>query len=105
MRAKLRCRVSPGQFSSECAVEVQSYNGRRFSLFAGKDELTFPGTPTENESVDGWINVEILEQDRNLYLIRLPQTTLENGPFLTVRADQLDHVPMTKVVGWRPPRV
>lgn len=93
MRSNLRCRVSAGQFSSEYAVIVRSNEGRDFSLFAQAGEVTFTEQPTGDREVDGWIAVDVVEQDRNLVLIRLPQTTLENGQFLTVQAGQLDRVP------------
>ena len=93
MQANLRCRISAGQFSSECAVVVKSFNGRTYSLFVPKCDLTFTVAPTEDDSVDGWIAVEVLQKDKNRYLIRLPQTTLENGQFLTVNAEQLDRAP------------
>jgi len=93
MRAKLRCRISAGQFSSECAIVVQNFNGRSFSLFAPKTELTYDEAPTDENCVEGWIAVDVLNREGNLYLIRLPQTTLESGRFLTVRAEKLDRVP------------
>src|SRR5438309_2067463 len=93
MRVKLRCRISAGQFSSEYAVVVRSHDGREFSLFAQTGDVTYSEQPTADREVDGWIKVELLQQDKNLVLVRLPQTTLENGQFLSVRADQLDRLP------------
>lgn len=90
MRARLRCQVSLGQFSSEYVVVVQSSAGREFSLFADRDMLSVNRTPTDEETVDGWIVVEILEEKGSVALVKLPQSTLENGPFLTVGLGQLD---------------
>jgi hypothetical protein len=92
-RAKLRCQISVGQFNSECAVVVKSFNGKSYSLFAQKTDLAFSETPFDDTSVDGWIKVDVLKREDSLCLIRLPQTTLENGQFLTVRADQLAKAP------------
>ena len=91
MLAKLRCRVSPGQFSSEFAVVVRSFAGREFSLFADRSDLEVPIAPTEDEDRDGWLTVTVVEQHagKGLALVRLPQSTLENGPFLTVYTSQL----------------
>jgi hypothetical protein len=59
MRAQLRCRISAGQFSSECAVVVQNFNGRSFSLFAPKTELSYDEAPTDENSIEEWIAVEV----------------------------------------------
>jgi hypothetical protein len=96
MEAKLRCVLSLGQFNSELAVVVQSATGRELSLFAQKTDLEYNDTPTEAGSVIGWINVEVLDFDESVCLIKLPQTTLENGQFITVRQSQLDKVPDKK---------
>jgi hypothetical protein len=90
MDTQLRCTLSQGQFSSELAVVVRSASGREFSLFAQKSDLSYSEPPTEGQSVDGWIKVEVIETNRNLCLVRLPQTTLENGQYITVACDQLD---------------
>ena len=90
MEARLRCTLFPGQFSSELAVVVRSASGRQLSLFAQKTDLDYQELPTDERSVEGWIKVEIVQRERGLCLIRLPQSTLENGQHLTVRMDQLD---------------
>ncbi len=69
---------------------VRSSSGREFSLFSQKADLDYPEPPAENRPVEGWIKVEVLQCERNLCLVRLPQSTLENGQYLTVSADQLD---------------
>lgn len=93
MEARLRCTLFPGQFSSELAVVVRSSGGRQLSLFAQKTDLDCQELPSENRSVEGWIKVEVVQRERGLCLVRLPQSTLENGQYLTVRADQLDKAP------------
>jgi hypothetical protein len=44
----------------------------------------------DDQAVDGWIDVDVVENQGSLVLVRLPQSTLENGPFLTVNRGQLD---------------
>jgi hypothetical protein len=90
MQAKLRCQVSAGLFSTECAVVVRASSGREFSLFAERSNLTVPRWPADEETVEGWIEVELVKEEGSLVLVRLPQSTLENGPYLTVNRGQLD---------------
>ncbi len=89
MRAELRCRLLPGQFSSEFAVIVESFNGRSFSLFASRDEVIFDQEPTQDAPTDGWLRVQVVEGRGNNVLVRLPESTVENGQYLAVRSDQL----------------
>ena len=93
MEARLRCTLYPGQFTSELAVVVRSAGGREVSLFADKTELEYAEQPAADCPVEGWIKVQVLQCERNLCLVLLPQTTLENGPYVTVTADRLDRVP------------
>ena len=95
MRAKLRCQVSPGQFSSECAVVIRAASGREYSLFTERSTVSVGQWPQDDQSVDGWIDVDLVEErgstpNGSLVLVRLPQTTLENGQYLTVSRGQLD---------------
>jgi hypothetical protein len=89
----LRCTLSPGQFSSELAAVVRSAHGREFSLFAPKSELTYLEPPAENRPVEGWLRVSLVAREKNLYVVRLPQTTLENGQYITVSAGCLKGIP------------
>ena len=89
MRTGLRCRLFPGQFSSEFAVVVETFNGRSLSLFASRDEVMFDQEPTQDIPTDGWLSVQVLERRGNNVLVRLPQSTVENGQYLAVRSDQL----------------
>jgi len=99
MEARLRCTLFPGQFSSELAAVVRSAGGREVSLFAQRTDLEYQDQPSADRPVAGWIKVEVLQCDRNLCLVRLPQTTLENGPYVTVTADQLDSAPTRQWAG------
>lgn len=95
MRAKLRCQVSPGLFSSECAVIVKASSGREFSLFTERSTVSVAQWPQGDQTVDGWIDVDLAEErgsptNGSLVLVRLPQTTLESGQYLTVNRGQLD---------------
>jgi hypothetical protein len=46
--------------------------------------------PVDEQVVDGWIEVDVIEVKESLALVKLPQSTLESGPYLTVRLGQLD---------------
>jgi hypothetical protein len=98
MKAELRCRLYPGQFSSEFAVIVESFNGRTYSLFAPLDDVRYDREPSEHESTEGWLSVKVLEHEGNNVLIQLPQSTIENGSYLAVRRDQLRSSPTAAVV-------
>jgi hypothetical protein len=89
MRSELRCRLFPGQFSSEFAVVVETFNGRFFSLFASRDEVMSDQEPTQDAPTDGWLSVQVIERRANNVLLRLPQSTVENGQYLAVRSDQI----------------
>lgn len=91
--ALLRCVLFPGQFSSEFAVVVKVASGREFSLFSNHDDVVFQEPPTNHQSVEGWIRVDIVEIENERCLVRLPQTTLENGQFVTVLKSQLREKP------------
>src|SRR5436853_2538223 len=89
MFAELRCRLYPGQFSSEFAVIVESFNGRAFSLFASREDVESDREPTQDEPSDGWLKVKVLEPEGTNVLVLLPQSTIEDGSYLAVRHDQL----------------
>jgi hypothetical protein len=89
VKTYLRCTVTPGQFSSEYAVSVQSFSGRTFSLFATRGDVQCDQSPSEDRSVEGWLAVEIVNSSETHYLVQLPQSTLENGRFLSVNPSQL----------------
>ena len=89
MIQELRCKLFPGQFSSEFAVVVESFYGQKFSLFASVDDVTCEQMPTHDVPTQGWLKVYPIEQRGNNVLVQLPQSTLENGRFLPVRLDQL----------------
>ena len=93
MEARLRCTLLPGQFSSELVAIVRSSSGREFSLFAQKPDLDYEELPDRDRPTDGWVKVQVLQCERDLCLVRLPQTTVENGQYLTVPVSQLDRVP------------
>ena|SRR5258708_854737 len=89
---KLRGMAYPGQFPSELIVIVQSHNGRSYSLFSSRSDVTLDMPPSEGNPVDCLLRVHIVKRDRELFLVRLPQSTLENGQFITVTSDQLANV-------------
>ena len=85
----LSCKISRGQFSREVAVRGTTFDGTEYSLFVEMDDVDFDGPLEGFEAVDGWMRVEVLQEDRGLALVRLPAEAFENGYFLTVNADQV----------------
>ena len=86
---QLRCKLFPGQFSSEFVAIVESFNGRSFSLFASREDVTFEQEPTQDTPTEGWLRVQVVDGRGSNILVLLPQSTVENGQYLTVRHDQL----------------
>jgi hypothetical protein len=85
----LRCQVYPGQFSVEYAVVVRQSDEKEVSLFAPQALVDCEQAPTFDRPVPGWIKVVLVKQQGDLVLLQLPRSTLENGQYITVRADQL----------------
>jgi hypothetical protein len=98
MFAEMHCQLYPGQFSSEFAVVVASFSGKEFSLFASQDDVRADREPSDDEPVDGWLKVKVLERDGDHVLVQLPQSTIENGPYLAVRRDELRPIPEVAAV-------
>jgi hypothetical protein len=59
MDYQIRCKVFPGQFSSEYAVKAEQVNGEAFSLFAPVSAVETDEPPTRDRAVDGWLAVAI----------------------------------------------
>jgi hypothetical protein len=97
MNALLRCEIYPGQFSSEYAVILRSFTGKEFSLFASRQDVQCDDRPTDEQPSEGWLRVAITKRDGSLCLVRLPQSTIENGQSITVNADQLKITEAPKV--------
>jgi hypothetical protein len=91
--AELCCQLYPGQFSSEFAVIVESFNGRSYSLFAPREDVKHDREPSQDEPTEGWLRIKVLQREGNNVLVQLPQSTLENGSYLSVRRDQLRFSP------------
>lgn len=85
----LVCKISPGQFSGEFAVEGITFDGTGFSLFAPRDHLMFDGEPSADKPIDGLIEVSIGDSNDELCLVNLPRPTFENGKSVTVKRGQL----------------
>jgi len=86
----LRCNVSRGQFAEEYVVELRDFQNRLSSLFVPAEYVEAECDPRCAESCQGWLRVELLERERDLALVRLPTTPMENGPTVTVRANEID---------------
>lgn len=93
METWLACEVSLGQFSGEFAVNCVSYQGVEFSLFVPEEFVELKHSPSLETPVEGRLRVEVISQNKNLRLIRLPRETLENGRTITVDQTQLHQQP------------
>jgi hypothetical protein len=91
MEALLRCLVNRGMFSGEVAVRGKTSDGTEFSLFVPEDFVEANLSATADQSVDGWLRVEVLAREGALILVRLPSQTFENGQTVTVRDDQVEN--------------
>jgi hypothetical protein len=91
--AWLNCTITPGQFSCEYAVEGVTHTGEGFSLFACDYDLEFRCAPAGAERINGFVRVEVIDEQGNLALIRLPQRTMENGETVTVNRRDLRYTP------------
>src|SRR4051812_46329000 len=74
--AWLNCMVSPGQFSSEYAIQGQEADGTGFSAFIPSSCVECEKVPRRGELLPGFVQVEIMEERENLRLVRLPRPTL-----------------------------
>lgn len=85
----IECDVSPGQFSTEFAVVVEAFNGRRLSFFADRSMVDVPTEPTDARSVRGKLKVQAIETDGATTLVKLPRHALETGSqFVSVHASK-----------------
>ncbi len=89
MQTWLKCKVSPGQFSVEYAVQGETFDGSGFSLFAPSGAVELERQPPNGEPVDGFLRVEVQHRDGQLCLVRLPAQVIGFNEYVTVRANQL----------------
>lgn len=88
--AYLECEIGLGQFRDEFAVRGKTVDGE-FSVFTSGEFLDFDGDPPSGkEWVRGSIRVEIIDEGDGVLLVRLPQQSLENGRFVTVRQEAVE---------------
>jgi hypothetical protein len=93
MEYQIRCKVFPGQFSSEYAVEGIQADGAKFSLFAPTRAVEPDEPPTRDRAVDGWLKVTIWQQTDDHAVVRLPRESFESGRFVTVPVSMLKSRP------------
>jgi len=93
MKAEIRCKVFPGQFSNEYAVECVDANRKNFSLFAPANQVESDELPTRDKAVDGWLNVTLWETSGDVAVVRLPRESFESCSFVTVNFSQFRSVP------------
>src|SRR5262245_42707804 len=88
--AWLSCQVAPGQFSNEYAVSGRQANGEEFSLFVSTLDARLDRPLESEESVAGWLRVDVWERKKDQVLVRLPVQTLERGlQFVTVSSNAI----------------
>lgn len=80
----LTCVAAPGQFSSECAVRANDFQGREHAFFVNRDEVKLESPLGENDSACAKVCVEVLEVRGELALILMPGESLGEGPAITV---------------------
>lgn len=97
MDAFLSCKIQSGQFSQEVAVRGRTFDGTEFSLFVPRECVECEDPITNTAEVDGWLRVEVLDQNPTLLLVRLPGETFENGHIITVKRAQVQSAPRQAV--------
>jgi hypothetical protein len=88
MEYQIRCKIFPGQFSGEFAVEGAQWNGENFSLFVPAKSVVIDEAPTRDRSVDGWLKVSLWELAGDRAVVQLPRESFESGRFVTVDLSQ-----------------
>jgi hypothetical protein len=89
MEAALRCKVSPGMFSSERGVIIELQDGRKVAAFIDKRHVTVNQEPQSGREVDGYVKVSIVEIGEDYVIVDLPQPGLIEGPRLKVSRNQI----------------
>src|SRR5262245_29732245 len=97
MEAWLSCTLSPGLFSHEFGVDGEQFDGKPFSLFVPANTVKYEQEPKKGGS-PGWVRVGIMQKEGPIVLVRLPRQTFQNGPFVTVKAEQLETITPARVV-------
>lgn len=93
MEHEIRCKVFPGQFSSEYSVEGVQASGDPFSLFVPSEKVEVDEAPTRERPVDGWLKVGIWDLTGNRAVVKLPRESFESGRFVTVGMNQFKSAP------------
>lgn len=92
MKSWLKCKIGDGQFTGEFTVSGVDFDGKEFSLFVPKEYVRCSEAPKKDETVEGWINVEVALVSVRC-LIRLPRPIIGgigSGVHITVLRRQLD---------------
>src|SRR5262249_593403 len=93
MESQIRCKVFPGQFSSEYAVKAQQTNGEWFSLFVPIVTVEVDEAVNRERAFDGWLKVEVWEVKDDKAIVKLPRESFESGRFVTVSVSQFKSHP------------
>ena len=90
MTAYLRCKAGRGLFSGEIAVQGSTASGEEFSLFVPEEYVECRAPLQETTDVDALLCVDVLAQDAQFLLVRLPAEAFENGRTVTVERKQIE---------------
>lgn len=93
MEYEIRCKVYPGQFSSEYSIEGDQSAGRSFSLFAPVHKVEVDEPPTRDHPVDGWLKVRLWDLMGSNAVVQLPRESFESGLYVTVNVGQFKYPP------------
>jgi hypothetical protein len=90
---QIRCKVFPGQFSTEYAVECAQADGSKVSLFAPAKDVEPLESPTREHPVGGWLRVTLWEVKGGRAIVKLPRDSFESGRFVTVNLSEFKAPP------------
>ena len=93
MEQWLKCKIMPGQFTGEYAIQGELFDSTTFSLFASEADVQLDEKPVNDKPVKGHIRVILCESKDGLSMVSLPRPTFENGRTITIKANMLEKSP------------
>src|SRR5947207_1597284 len=85
----VRCKVRTGMFSEELTVELKLYPEGTTSVLVDKEVVEAPRFPTDDETVDGTMKVQILFQFNGYARIALPRPSIDGKTLLQIPKSEL----------------
>ncbi len=71
-------------------MDGKQYDGTPFSLFLPREYTKSDQAPTGGYTAPGWVKATVVKRQGDLVLVLLPRATFQNGPYVTVRPEQLE---------------